>query len=169
MRIERHPRMNVWVREDGCVYLPRSGKNPAHWTFGTKNGCGYLIVGIGGKIYRAHRLIAEAFIPNPENKPQVDHINRNKLDNRVKNLRWATHSENQRNTPSSDRVDSRGGTHRYEDEKQYWRESSALYRNSRKFTHRQVRLSNGKKQWLPNEQATELLKLPVKERTYAKA
>lgn len=41
-----------------------------------------------------HRLVGKAFIPNPENKPQIDHINRNGLDNRVENLRWATRSEN---------------------------------------------------------------------------
>lgn len=44
-----------------------------------------------------HRLVAETFIPNPENKPTVDHINRVKDDNRVLNLRWATYSEQMEN------------------------------------------------------------------------
>lgn len=40
-----------------------------------------------------HRLIAEAFIENPDSKPTVDHINGNRLDNSISNLRWATYSE----------------------------------------------------------------------------
>ena len=54
---------------------------------------GYLVVHLRkngeDKTCKVHRLIAETFLPNPENKPTVDHIDRNKLNNFVGNLRWA--------------------------------------------------------------------------------
>lgn len=52
----------------------------------------------GGYRASVHRLIAQAFIPNPENKPIIDHIDRCITNNNISNLRWVTYSENSRNT-----------------------------------------------------------------------
>lgn len=65
---------------------------------------GYNYVGLymngKGKTKRVHKLVAEAFIPNPGNKMYLDHIDMNKNNNRVDNIRWCTKSENQSNIKS---------------------------------------------------------------------
>lgn len=55
---------------------------------------GYRKVSIGGKVFRVHRLVAQAFIENPQSKPFVNHKNNKKDDNRVSNLEWVTPREN---------------------------------------------------------------------------
>ena len=66
---------------------------------GERNG--YLVINLqnkaklkGKKSYQIHRLVAEAFIPNPENKPIINHIDENRKNNVVTNLEWCTQKEN---------------------------------------------------------------------------
>ncbi len=61
------------------------------------SGQGYLGVKIDGVNKLVHRIVAEAFIPNPEGKKEVDHIDTNRQNNLVENLRWTTRKENSNN------------------------------------------------------------------------
>ena len=67
----------------------------------TPNGYLTMVFRLGGagskqKHPLVHRLVAQAFIPNPENKPYVNHIDGNKLNNRIDNLEWVTRAENEK-------------------------------------------------------------------------
>ena len=76
------------------------------------NGSGYYQVTLykNGNIIskRIHRLVGEAYLDNPENKPCIDHIDGDRLNNDLSNLRWATSSENSQNTKI--RNDNTSGT-----------------------------------------------------------
>ena len=78
------------VRRNGKVLKPRIDTR------------GYYVVSLWkqnqGKTKSIHRLVAETFLPNIDNKPCVDHIDRNPTNNTVTNLRWVTYSENNLNT-----------------------------------------------------------------------
>ena len=88
---------NYVVFEDGVVINVLTGRQMKTYV----NRGGYLRLDLNksskkGK-FLVSRLVAIAYIENPENKPQVDHINRVRTDNRVENLTWATHLENCQN------------------------------------------------------------------------
>lgn len=66
---------------------------------------GYKLVQLGRDNYKlVHRLVAETFIPNPENKRTVNHINSVKTDNRLENLEWNTYSENHKHAYKNGRA-----------------------------------------------------------------
>lgn len=74
------------------------------------DGKGYLKVQLHKKSFRVHRLVAQEFIPNPENKPQVNHKNGIKSDNRVENLEWVTNAENTQHAYDNGLYKERGNT-----------------------------------------------------------
>ena len=88
---------NYLIYPDGRVYNQKYKR----YLLACPNGAGYIRVTLSKdgnrKEHTIHRLVALHYIPNPDNKPEVDHWNGKRNDNRVENLRWVTSSENNQN------------------------------------------------------------------------
>lgn len=91
---------NYQISDTGKVKNKKTGKVLKLTVQSCNNGkYKRLIVSLGRGLQqqKVHRLVAETLIPNPENKPCVDHIDGNSLNNCVENLRWVTEKENTNN------------------------------------------------------------------------
>ena len=88
---------DYYIFTDGSVYSNKRNR----FLKGCNDGNGYLQIGLSNKDgegkFLTHRLVALTFIPNPENKPQVDHIDRDKTNNNISNLRWCDRYINSQN------------------------------------------------------------------------
>ena len=121
---------NYQVTDDGRVW---SKKNKMYLSTNRKDGNGYpqvLLYSSGnplGTPIDTHILVAKAFIPNPENKPTVNHKNHIRTDNRVKNLEWATIPEQMDDITKKNISQSKTGTHLSEEAKQKMSKNNARY------------------------------------------
>lgn len=99
-RIIKIKDVNYIVSSDGKVYSTNTcGPSYYHKEILQRlNSDGYLQVTVGKtgsrSQYRVHRIVAEAFIPNPDNLPEVNHKDCDRTNNNVDNLEWCTHAEN---------------------------------------------------------------------------
>jgi hypothetical protein len=91
------------VSDDGLVMNHRTGRilRPED------DRRGYERVSLWGRHQKVHRLVAQRFLPAPtDENVVVDHIDRNRMNNNVSNLRWVSHRENSRNRSTSSSVPS---------------------------------------------------------------
>jgi hypothetical protein len=103
--IEGHP--NYMISNHGRIFslerividnMGRKRKVGGKYLKTNANDAGYQISNIDNKKFKTHRLIAMNFIPNPLNLEMVDHIDRDRTNNELNNLRWVTRSMNAKNT-----------------------------------------------------------------------
>lgn len=125
MRIAFNSAFGLWCREDGAVLMPptKGSQFKKHrWTYGSCNGQGYPYITYHSKRIPVHRLIAETFLSNPLNFPTVDHIDRNRANNRIDNLRWASYKMQSDNSSKVIFRSKEIHTRQCDDRKQYMAE-----------------------------------------------
>lgn len=94
------------LKKRGCDVIPQPRQHGymSVWLYGNGGNNGR-----SGKQYSVHRIVVEAFIPNPNGYAEVNHINEDKTDNRACNLEWCTYKENSNHGTRGERI---GAWHR---------------------------------------------------------
>lgn len=136
MRMKWLDEYQCWVFDDGRVAVPSVNGLVFKKIYLCPSNP-YKTVKINGKTEFLHRLIAIAFVPNPNNNPVVDHINRCKTDNDISNLRWVSYRENSANT---ERISNRNyaiSINSYTDHTGYMREYMSIHRSSNREAYNQ--------------------------------
>ena len=104
--IKNHPKYEI--NENGIIRDKATLKIKSQYIGST----GYYMVSFSynnkSKPQRVHRLLANTFISNPENKPEVNHKDGNKLNNNLTNLEWSTHKENMKHAFSNGLANNTG-------------------------------------------------------------
>ena len=138
--------------DDDCVIYAYGKNGKLYQPKVDLSASGYPRVRIKGKTVLVHRVVALAFIPNPDHKPWIDHINRDRTLYAPSNLRWCTPSENQLNSDHSDKCFDTYGVHQCEDDASYQRAKYKVlkhryktYNRAAYLKHREQRLEYARK------------------------
>lgn len=117
----RHPTLKIFVNSDGLVFNPKNHKG---WYAGTPGALGYYMVSFGHKpqkFYRVHILVAETFLTKPDYYCTVDHFpDRDKHNNKVSNLRYATPKEQSKNRDITERCIEQYGSRKIDNPELYY-------------------------------------------------
>ena len=106
--LKNHPSYEIYTDFPYSIRKRCSHRVIKTWRDQTRGN--YYCILLDGKRYRLHRIIAEHFIPNPNNLPQVDHIDRDRGNNRISNLRWCTAMQNVNNRVDNELIDKLSDT-----------------------------------------------------------
>lgn len=130
---KKHPYLNVEVSDDGMVHRPekrteRQLVRKEAWTYGHANSEGYMVIGIDCRTYKVHRLVYETWVGPILEGYTIDHIDRNRVNNLVSNLRLASPKQQCLNSKTHLERDKRITVSQADDPNEYRRQYNALNR-----------------------------------------